>query len=205
VDTPNQTLSGVGELTTKMMRVAEGGPVSMQIQAMANEDWFSLVHTPENRNSCRYEHTRLIPTRWQLRFMTFNAIIRGATGLEFAMFKLRAEEPAWIGVREVIGELRDLHDVLASPAWRGTMQIDYKELGFGDWTGVETLVKLRKGRPWIFAANTQFDPMEATFSNLPDGISKGLEVFGENRAVPVKSGTFTDYFRPHEVHVYTAQ
>lgn len=205
VDCPNQTLSGVGELTTKMMRVAEGRPVWMQIQAMANEDWFSLFHTPENRNSCRYEHTRLIPTRWQCRFMTFNAIIRGATGLEFAMFKLSANEPAWIGVREVIGELRDLHDVLASPIWNGTMQIDYRELGFGDWTGVETLVKLHRGRPWILAANTQFDPMEATFSNLPEGIGEMLEVFGENRAVTVKAGRFTDYFRPYEVHVYAAQ
>src|ERR1051326_5431817 len=58
VDSPNQTLFAGGDLTTKMMRVAEGRPVWMQIQAMANEDWFSVVHTPENRNSCRFEHTR---------------------------------------------------------------------------------------------------------------------------------------------------
>lgn len=202
VDCPDQTLSAVGALTTKMMRVAEGRPVWMQIQAMANEDWFHLSHTPENRNSCLYEHTRLTPSRWQCRFMAFHAIIRGATGLEFAMHRTRVDEPAWIGIREVIGELHGLHGVLASPPWHGRLQVDYKELGASDWTGVETLVKIHNGRPWILAANTQFDPMEATFSNLPDGIGKSLRVMGEKRSLRVQQGRFTDYFRPYEVHIY---
>jgi hypothetical protein len=118
------------------------------------------------------------------------------------MNRTRVDEPAWIGIREVIGELRDLHDVLASPVWRGSMQVDYKELGFSDWTGVETLVKLRQGRPWIFAANTQFDPMEATFSNLPPAIGTKLSVWGEDRTIAFRGGRFTDYFKPYEVHVY---
>ena len=202
VDCADQTLSAVGELTRKMMRVAAGKPVWMQIQAMANEDWFSLEHTPENKNSCRFEHTRLIPSQWQCRFMTYNAIIRGATALEFAMHRIRIDEPAWIGIQNVIGELRDLHDVLAAPVWDGTMDVEYKELGFSDWSGVETLVKTHRGKRWIFAANTQFDPMEATFSNLPDGLGKKLKVYGEDRSVGVKGGRFTDYFRPYEVHVY---
>ena len=202
LDSPNQTLSAVGDMTTKMVRVAEGRPVWMQIQAMANEDWFSLAHTPENRGSTSFEHTRLVPTHWQCRFMAYDAIIRGAVGLEFAMYKLSVNEPAWIGISRVIGELRDLHDVLASAEWPGTIRIDYRELGFSDWTGVETRVKRHRGRPWILAANTQADPMEATFSNLPDGIGRNLNVFGEDRTVAVKSGRFTDYFRPYEVHVY---
>jgi len=202
VDCQDQTLSAVGELTTKMMRVAEGRPVWMQIQGMANEDWFSVVHTPENKNSCRFEHTRLIPSRWQFRFMTYNAIVRGATALEFALNRTDVNEPAWIGIREVIGELRDLHDVLASPTWRGSMRLDYKELGVSDWTGVETLVKLRRGRPWILAANTQFDPFEATFSNLPPAIGTKVTVWGEDRTIQIQRGKFTDYFKPYEVHVY---
>ena len=36
---------------------------------------------------------------------------------------LSVDEPAWTGIREVIGELRGLHDVLASPAWRGLNQV----------------------------------------------------------------------------------
>lgn len=202
LDSPNQTLSTVGDHTTKMMRVAEGRAVWMQIQAMANENWFSEVHTPENKGSCLHEHHRLYPTRWQMRFMAFNAIIRGATAMEWAMYKTPVDSPVWMDIQKVIGELHELHDVLASPVWKGTLDIEYKELGFSDWTGVETLVKLHDGKVWILAANTQFDPMEATFGNLPEGVSTHLAVHGEDRQVVVKNGAFTDFFAPYEVHIY---
>lgn len=202
VDSPNQTMSSVGDHTSKMMRVAEGRPVWMQIQAMANENWFSEVHTPENRGSCLYEYQRHYPTYWQMRFMAFNAIVRGATAMEWAMFRLSTDEPAWLDVLKVIGELGALHDVLASPVWPGNLEIEYKELGFSDWSGVETLVKVHGDECWILAVNTQFDPMEATFSNLPDNIAAPLQVHGEQREVPVHAGAFTDYFQPYEVHIY---
>ena len=162
IDCPNQTLSAVGDYTTKMMRVAEGRPVWMQIQAMANEDWFNEQHTPENRGSTIHPHQRLFPSAWQMRFMAFNAIIRGATALELAMLRVRLDEGAWTEIRKVVGELRALHDVLAAPSWPGVLDVDYTELGFSDWTGVETLVKAHAGQHWILAANTQFDPAEAT-------------------------------------------
>jgi hypothetical protein len=102
----------------------------------------------------------------------------------------------------VIGELNSLHDVLCAPVWPGRMEIEYREMGFSDWTGVETLVKELGGQYWILAANTQFDPMVATFSKLPDGIGASLEVVAEDRGVAVRAGAFTDRFQPYEVHVY---
>ena len=204
VDCPNQTLSAVGELTTKMMRVAEGRPVWMQLQALANENWFCVDLTPENRGTTAFEHHRLYPTRWQMRFMAFNAIIRGATALAWALYGVRIDISSWKDICDVIGELRRLHDILASPVCAANVQIEYTELGFGDWSGVETLVKLHGKRPWMLAVNTQFDPMKATFSNLPDGMSGGLTVFEEDRQIPVVGGKFTDYFRPYEVHIYSA-
>ena len=137
--------------------------------------------------------------------MTYNAIIRGATGLEFAMNRLSVNEPGWIGIRDVIRELRDLGGVLTAPVWPEKLRIDYRELGFSDWTGVETLVKSHRGHPWILAANTQADPMEATFSNLPKLTGSKLGVFREDRDLSIKSGKFTDYFRPFEVHVYAPE
>ena len=205
VDCHDQTISAVGELTAKMMRVAQGRPVWMQVQGMANENWFSPDHTPESRDSCPYEHHRLYPSRWQMRFMAFNAIIRGATGLSFALVRMPIDIGPWRDVCEVVGELSALHDVLASPVWEGPLDVAYTELGFSDWTGVETLVKLRDGQPWILAANTQFDPMEATFSNLPAGMAGPLDVVAEGRELAVASGRFTDFFRPYEVHVYSAR
>ena len=202
VDSPDQTLSSVGEHTTKMMRVAEGRPVWMMLQASANEIWFNENFTPENRGLGIYEHHRQYPTRWQMRFMAFNAIIRGATAMEWFLLGLPVDSGAWMEVCQVIGELSALHDVLCSPTKPGTLNLDYRELGFSDWTGVETLVKMHQGRPWILAVNTQFDPVEPTFSNLPDGLGDRLEVVGENRQVSIKNGAFSDRFQPYEVRVY---
>ncbi len=197
VDSPNQTLSAVGEFTTKMMRVAEGRPVWMQLQAMANEDWHSEEDT--------YQHHRLFRNRWQMRFMAFNAIVRGATGLTWALYRVEVDQPFWQEVCQVMGELRALHDVLCAPVWSGNAQVEYKELGFSDWTGVETLIKIHQDLVWIIAVNTQFDPMQATFSNLPPQIGCELSVFGENRGVSVSGGSFSDRFQPYEVHVYAAE
>jgi len=205
VDTPNQTLSAVGDLTTKMMRVAEGRPVWMQLQAMANEDWYNEEHTPENRGLGIYEHHRLFPSRWQMRFMAFHAIVRGATGLSWALHRVEINSPHWQEVYQVIGELRELHDVLCAPVWPKGLEIEYKELGFSDWIGIETLVKIHRNRPWIIAVNTQFDPMEAVFSHLPPQVSSKLSVFGEDRSLSVHANSFADRFQPYEVHIYAAE
>ena len=202
-DSPNQTLSAIGDFTTKMTRVAEGRPVWMQLQAMANENWYNEdIHTPEYKGLGLYEHQRLYPTRWQMRFMAFNAIIRGATGLSWAMYRTPVESSAWRDVCNVIGELYSLHAVLAAPTVSHAINIEYKELGFGDWTGVEILVKELDGRLRILAANTQFDPMEPTFSNLPEPIGGAVTVLGEDREIAVRNGCFSDRFQPYEAHIY---
>lgn len=204
VDSPNQTLSSVGEYTTRMMRAGEGRPVWMQLQAMPNENWHSGHYTPGLRDQGYYESDRLYPTRWQMRFMAYNAIVRGATALEWALFGIRTDTSHWLNVRAVIGELSALGDVLAAPTWAGKLQAEYEELGFGDWSGVETLVKRHDGKLWILAVNTQFDPAQAVLSGLPDGL-RSLRVCGEDRTVPVSSGAFADRFQPYEAHVYVAE
>lgn len=204
-DCADQTLSAVGQYTRKMMRAAEGRAVWMQIQGAANENWYHPGHMPETKDQGLYEHHRLYPSYWQMRFMAFNAIIRGATGLEWMLIRHPIDNPSWLDVCKVIGELRRLHDVLASPCWEESMEVHYTELGFSDWDGVETLVKIHQGGAWILAANTQFDPMIATFSGLPPEWGGSLNVAGENRRVDITNGSFTDRFQPYEVHVYATR
>ena len=202
VDSPNQTLSAVGDHTTKMMRVAEGRPVWMQLQGSANENFYNEAHTPENRGQGPYEHLRLYPSRWEMRFMAFHAIIRGATAMEWFLPGVPVGSGPWGDVCRGVGEWNSLQEVLCAPVGPSRMETEYREMGFSDWTGVENLVKLHHGRPWILAANSQFDPMEPTFSNLPENLGDVLEVFGEDREVPINSGSFSDRFQPYEVHVY---
>ena len=202
VDSADQTLSSVGLHTDKMMRVAERRAVWMQVQGASNENWYNADHTPESRNLGRYEYLRDNPNRWQMRFMAWQAVIRGATGLTWMLYGLPVDSRGWNEVSSVVREMRQLHDVLASPPWPGHLEVEYAELGFSDWSGVQSLVKLHHGRPYIFAANSQFDPMIATFSNLPEGVGEELDVIGESRRVQVASGSFTDRFQPYEVHIY---
>ena len=188
-----------------MVRAAEGRPVWMQLQAMANEDWYNEAHIPESRGLGIYEYHRLFPSHWQMRFMAFNAIVRGATALSWALHRVQIDSPHWQEVCRVIGELRELHDVLCAPVWTGSVEVEYEELGFSDWTGVETLVNIHQDRTWLIAVNTQFDPVQATFSNLPPQGGSQLSVFGEDRCVSVGGGSFSDRFQPYEVHVYAGE
>ena len=202
VDSSNQTLSAVGDFTTKMMQVAEGRPVWMQVQGAANENWYSEGHTPANSGLGLYPHHQRYPTLWEMRFMAFNAIVRGATALEWMLIRLPVDSNPWRDVTSVIHELAGLHDILAAPVSDHRLDIEYRELGFSDFTGVEYLLKTRNGRHTLIAVNTQFDPFEPTFSNLPDSFRSGLEVIGENREIGIQNGTFTDRFQPYAVHIY---
>lgn len=203
-DHADRTIAAVGRYTDKMMRVAapDKKQVWMQIQGSSNENWYNGDHTPETRGQGAYEHHQLYPSYWQMRFMAFIAIIREATGLEWMLVRHPIDAPSFMDVRKIIGELRDLRDVLASPAVAHDFGIEYEEIGFSDWDGVQTLIKTHAGKPHILAANTQFDPMLATFTRLPASIGARLNVVGENREISVSGGRFTDRFQPYEVHVY---
>lgn len=203
VDSADQTLSAVGLHTSKMMKVAEGRPVLMQIQAMAWENWFNPDLEPKEQAPAVTEADKLYPTAWQMRFMAFNAIIRGATGLSFAMHGTPIHSDAWTDICNVIGELKDLQVSLAGQAVAHQTQIQYEELGHSDWDGVELLVKKTSDMLLLFAANVQANPVVAHFSNLPDGIGRELFVHAEDRRVVVEEGRFTDRFEAHEVHVYS--
>ncbi|MBI2824054.1 MAG: hypothetical protein HYX69_05095 [Planctomycetia bacterium] len=200
-DHADRTLSVVGRYTDKMRRVADGRQVWMQIQGAANENWYSAEHMPELRAHGIYEHHRRYPTYWEMRFMAFQAIIHGATGLEWMLIRHPIDAPSFVDVRRVIGELRDLHDVLASPPLRHELTVEYTELGFSDWEGVEVLVKASRDGPHVLSANAQGDPMLATFGNLPHDCLR-WQVVGENREIRVDGGRLSDRFGPYEVHVY---
>ena len=44
---------------------------------------------------------------------------------------------------------------------------------------------------------------QVTFSGLPKDLRRGEVLFESPRKVAAKDGTFTDWFAPYDVHVYT--
>jgi hypothetical protein len=67
---------------------------------------------------------------------------------------------------------------------------------------VEFLAREASGYLYIMAAKRQGDTTRVEFTGLPKGISTGEVLFEPPRSVAVAGGKFTDWFAPHDVHVY---
>lgn len=203
LDCPDQTLHAVGRYTEKMMRVGNGQmPVWMLVQAMANENWFSPAHTPEMAEEGVDESEILYPTREEMRFMAFDAIIAGATGIAFALWKTPVGSQTWQDVTSLVRELNAFSPALTAPPMTGGFGITYADLGFTIWDGVRLMARRRGSSAYLFCANTAFDPARVTIA-LPACVRSGAAgVEGEDREVPIDKGTIHDDFQPFGVHVY---
>ena len=200
VDCPDQTLHAVGRYTEKMLRVGrQRMPVWMLIQAMANEHWFD----PKRSEADALDPAKVLyPTHHQMRFMAYDAIICGATGLAFSMWKTPADSQVWQDVARLAGELSRLHDVLAAPAADEAVEISYTDLGFTIWDGVRTSPRRCGGSLYLLAANTAFDPARVAIRTPALAGTEAAVVEGEDRQVPIDAGCLRDDFEPYAVHVY---
>ena len=203
LDCPDQSVHAVGKYTEKMMRVAGGElPVWMLVQALANENWYSPVHTPEMAGQGIDESKLLYPTYGEMRFMVFDAIVHGATGIALGMARTPAEGDVWRDITRLVGELRSLHNALCAPPVMDDIEISYADIGFTVWDGVQLLARRLRDALYILAVNTQFDPAEMTVRMKSlDGAARAT-VLDENREVAVEGGSMGDRFGPYEAHVY---
>ncbi len=206
LDCPDQSIHSVGKYTEKMMEVADGKlAVWMLIQAHANEHWFNPAHTPELAGQEIDESKILYPTYEQMRFMVFDAIVHGATGIALSMWKTPTEGDIWLNIKRLVGELRTIHDALCAPPVTDPICMRYADLGFTVWDGVRFLVRRLGKDLYIFAVNTQFDPAEVTVRMRSLDSATYATVVDEEREVPVENGALRDCFKPYDVHVYRVE
>jgi hypothetical protein len=150
----------------------------------------------------------VLPTRRQLRYMAYDAILNGARGLVFfGGGAAECMEPAdesygwnwtfWEGVLErlvrEIGPRSRLHAALVSPGTGIRLR----------WSDGRTQVRSRMaGRDlWIIAARHGPGTTRMTIRRLPAWATRGA-VYREGRVVRVRNGSFTDTFPRWAVHVY---
>ena len=198
----DQSVHAVGKYTEKMMTVGGGRlPVWMLLQGMANEHWYSPVHRPEMADDGIDESKVLYPTCGQMRFMAYDAIVAGATGMAWSMLRTPTEGRPWEDIKLVVGELRRLEPALTAPPVPGPVEISYTDLGFSIWDGVRTLVRRRGDAVFLFAVNTAVDPAQVAV-RVPIEVGNGAVVEGEDRELDVRAGLLEDRFEGHAVHVY---
>lgn len=188
-DLLNDTLSQVGPYVDKMRLVA--GPdraVLMVLQAFA---WEQLREAKRNPAHVLY------PTREQLRFMAWQAVVHGVNGLLWwGLSYLPDEAGLWDDLLVVIRELDAVHEALAAPPERLRVRVDYHETGHSVDRGLEWRVKRWGHDALLIAVNADPNPIDVTLRGLggyrsaeailgeqrgtrpPDGMQVALEPFG---------------------------
>ena len=193
----NTSISQVGEYVDKMKKVAEGKkPVFMVLQGFA---WEMLKPEAErNKQMIKY------PTYEESRFMAFNAIVHGATGIIYWGTDFTPQPSAFISdLNRVTQELAGLQEVISAKNEKLSLETEYHELGYSVDAGVEFITKRANGKLFLITVNSDKNPVKITFSNLKN--YKSVRVLSENRIVELTVGNLTDNYNPFEVHIYELQ
>jgi hypothetical protein len=209
----NKDISVVGDITKRMMQAAGTKHVWMTLQIA----WSGVV--PSHQHP---EHVPRFPTLPQQRFMAYQAIVNGARGLVFFGGHLTqvctpADAAAgwnwtfWEQVlRPLVSELssNELAPALAAP----NANVPVKASA----PGVELVARRAGNTLFVIAVRRGGSVSRVKFTGLPavrgarvlfeyvqdpppPPIEAGHQVF---REVDVAGGSFSDWFAPHDVHVY---
>ncbi len=196
----NSEISMIGDYTRIMMQVAEGKkPVWMTLQIA----WSGVLKEGK---------TLRFPTFPEERYMTYEAIINGARGINYfgggltnslseSDAKLRWNWNFWNRVLrpviEEIGAKSPLYPALVAPVSQQPVAVKGE--------GIEFCVREVGHEIFLLACKRGGTAAQVQFNGLPDHATGGEVLFEAPRTVQIHNGKFTDWFAPYEVHVYRFQ
>jgi len=194
----NKDISMVGDYALELQRITEGRkPFFMVLQIC-----WSGVSKPGK--------TLRFPTFPQERYMAYQSIIDGARGLVFfggnyvRGLDARDLKLGWNWrfynriLKPLLNELNP-----NAPVYPALIAPDSKlPITLAGSHTVEYLAREAGGYLYILAAKRQGATTKVEFKGLPSGITTGKVLYEPPRTVTVANGTFTDWFAPHDVHVY---
>ncbi len=203
---PNKEISMVGDWTKIIVKAAGGTPVWMTLQI----SWSGVAKKGK---------TIRFPTFAQERFMTYEAIIDGARGVNYFGGANRTtlnERDEKLGfnwtfwdriLKPLLTEINGqspLHEALLAPDSKLPVKVSEGVAGHFvlGAKGIEFTVREVGNDIYILACKRQGDTEQVTFSGLPASTRGGDVLYEEPRKVQVKDGAFTDWFAPFDVHVY---
>ena len=180
----DKTVSSVGKYTGIMRAsVDDRKPVWMTLQA------FSWPHLAD-----RHAADAVYPSWEQSRFMAYDCVLHGATGIVYWGSHYIADPGFWDVLKRTASVLRDMSAVFVSP----TVSPSPVKPSHDD---IALLHKSCDGHHAIIAANEGKESPEATFS--APFVEGRLHVLFEDRTTTVSAGRFRDHFAPNAVHVYS--
>lgn len=194
----NKDISMVGDYAKELQEITEGKkPFFMVLQIC----WSGVTNPGK---------TLRFPTFPQERYMAYQSIIDGARGLVFFGGNVRKGMDArdkrlgWNWkfydrvLKPVLSELKPgapVYPALIAPDSSLHVKLECSK-------SVEFLVREAGGYLYILAAKRQGATVKVQFSGLPPGIKVGKVLYEAPRTVSVTDGGFSDWFAPHDVHIY---
>ena len=193
-DLLNPYVSQVGEYTDKMKQVVENSrPVFMVLQAFSWE----MLKKEEERDTTMIRY----PNYKESRFMAYNAIVHGATGILYWGSNYTPQpSPFMDDLNKVCSELAGMQEILATRSVELYITKEYHELGYSIDTGIETLAKRVNDQYYLITVNSDKNRVKVSLSGL-DQFEKAI-VLNEERTVVINEGKLTDSFEPFDVHIY---
>jgi hypothetical protein len=192
-DLLNSYISQVGQYVDKMREVA--GPrraVFMVLQAFA---WENL------REKDRDSKLILYPTRHQLRFMAWQAVVHGVNGLLWwGLSFTPSDAPLWNDLKSVTQELKQLESCLSARKSSFSPKLVYHDTGHSIDRGIEWTSRPAEKGVLLIAVNADRNPVDVTFEGLEKFQKR--EVLFETRSLKNEAKSFRDYFEPFDTRIY---
>lgn len=193
-DLLNTYISQVGDYTDKMKKVAGNKkPVFMVLQAFSWE----MLKEEEDRDTSMI----LYPGYKQSRFMAFDAIVHGATGVIYWGSKYTPQPSEFMtNLNRVTRELSGMLDILSAENFNIKIEKVYHELGHSLDKGVEMVAKEYNKKVYLITVNPDKNPVKVSFNGLMK--YKSADVLNEKRTLKTDKGILTDFYEPFDVHIY---
>jgi hypothetical protein len=152
-------ISQVGRYNDKLREVA--GPsraIFMVLQAFA---WENL------REKNRDERMVLYPTRDQLRFMAWQSVVHGASGiLWWGLSYNPPNSPVWHDLVAVVKEMREHDAALAATPQRPSLRLTYHDTGHSLDRGLEWIVKPAARGSLFIGVNSDPNPIDVSIQGF---------------------------------------
>ena len=157
------------------------------------------------------------PTYEEMRAMTFLSILYGAQGVFYFTFtgseyRIMESPGHWNDLKKIVKELNDIYPLLLTHGDYESVNVRILEGPQKDDYGLLPVHisgrrlskdegKLKAGAYFI-AANGTDKKVSAEFSTVSFLKSAGIDVVDEGRRLNCESGSFSDSFKPYEIHLY---
>ncbi|MBS1371500.1 MAG: hypothetical protein HPZ91_16265 [Lentisphaeria bacterium] len=170
-------LTAVGKFTDIYREVVGGRkPVWMVLQAFAWGQCHNPGLPPEQA---------VYPTWEQSRFMAYNAITHGATGIiyHYLPYAKVLGEQFWKELRRVTRELNYASDIITADTVADTALA-------ADSSSIRFMHKKLNGAEYVIAVNEGTEPVTAVFTGFPEKEALLHVLLEDGRKIPVKNGAF---------------